>query len=192
MEKNLDTTSDEQLWALVKESNRLAFNELFNRYWKKLYSFTYGTFRNHELSEDAIQEVFTSLWDKRGDLEIRNVKAYLYQAVRFQLAANIRKVQFSELHIATIDKIRYVMDVEEKINYEELHQKLQQILDELPDRCREIFYMSRFQHFSNQEIADKLNISKRTVENQLSRALQKISTSIETTFICFLLFFQLL
>ena len=107
------------------------------------------------------------------------------------MAGNIRKVQFSELHISTIDKLQYIMDVEEKINYQELQQKLQMILDELPDRCREIFYLSRFQNLTNQEIADRLLISKRTVENQISRALQKISASIEVTTICVSLLFLL-
>ncbi|MBT28862.1 MAG: RNA polymerase sigma-70 factor [Thalassobius sp.] len=185
--KDYHNSSDQDLFDEIKRGDQQAFNELFNRYWKSLYAFSFSTFQDSNLSEDATQEVFTSLWEKRQKLIIQNIRAYLFQAVKFQIAANIRKSRFTDLHIKTIDKINYIRDVEEQMNYQELDKKLENTLQELPERCREIFYMSRFEHLSNQEIADKLNISKRTVENQISRALQKVSSSIETSYFIFLL-----
>lgn len=185
--KSDNSYSDDKLIELIKTGNNLAFNQLFNRYWKSLYAYSFKVFKDHNLSEDAIQEVFGRLWEKRETVEIKNVKAYLFQAVKFQIAANIRRVRFTELHLQVLDKLNYVRDVEDRINYQELNNRLENALEELPDRCREIFHMSRFQNMSNQEIADRLNISKRTVENQISRGLQKLSQSLETAHLLIIL-----
>lgn len=187
LSKSADNYSDDRLLELIRSGNNLAFNRLFDRYWKSLYAYSYKIFKDHDLSEDAIQEVFASLWEKRETLNIKNVKAYLFQAVKFRIAANIRRVRFTELHLQVLDKLNYVRDVEDRINYQELNTRIENALKVLPDRCREIFYMSRFRNMSNQEIADQLNISKRTVENQISRGLQQLSQSLEIAPSCLIL-----
>jgi len=183
----LNNLEDKALIQLIQEGNRRAFDQLFNRHWQGLYAYAYGAFHNHEMAEDAIQEVFVSLWERRSYIDIRNTKSFLYQAVKFQIAAQLRKVKFDELEIPALDSLNYVHDVEEKMDYQELSERLEKLVAQLPDRCREIFYMSRFENLSNQQIAEKLNISVRTVENQISNGMRYIGRHLDTQYLSWFL-----
>lgn len=178
----MEQREDEDLLVRLKDGEVSAFNALFKKYWKELYRFSYRIYKDSELSEDAIQDVFASLWEKRTSNEIRNAKAWLYQAVRYRIASNFQKVKFSELHQDVLDTLGNTNDVEEQLYYKETVQLLNSSVKELPTRCREVFYMSRFDNLTNQEISDQLHISKRTVENQISIAMRKLAGIITSMF----------
>jgi RNA polymerase sigma-70 factor (family 1) len=179
----MEHRNDDELLVGLKQGDISAFNALFKKYWKELYRFLYSNYRNSELSEDAIQDVFASLWEKRESIEIRNVKAWLYQAVRYRIASNFQKIKLTELHHDVADSLNHVNDVEDQLNYKETVLHIKSSIKELPTRCREIFYMSRFKNLSNHEISTQLNISKRTVENQISLAMRKLAGIITSIFV---------
>ncbi|UCS92109.1 RNA polymerase sigma-70 factor [Echinicola marina] len=164
--------------AAMKEGSWEAFEHLYNKYWEKLFKLSVRVTGDEELSKDFVQEIFLDLWNRRQSLSIKNPYAYLYQATKYRFVEHIRRQDLQKKFIAHFNEVLHLSnDVEEKIYFEELHHQIDSRLVELPSRCREIFTLSRYQHLSNQEIANRLGISKSTVENQLNKALNHLRKS---------------
>jgi RNA polymerase sigma-70 factor (family 1) len=176
MTKNSFT--DDELWKSVVMDSSQAFATLYNRYWKKLYQTTLYYLKDTDTAEQVLQDVFVVLWKKRAQLKIDNFKAYIYITARYHVfthlrAAKLDPVEYIEHYTENLEQADYNI-AEEKLNYNDLMVQLEQNLKKLPKRCREIFWMSRIENLSNEEIALKLGISKRTVENQITQALSHL------------------
>jgi len=165
--------------VLIKENKERAFQELFNRFWEKLYVSALKTLRNEDTSKDVVQDVFVELWDKRMFLEIRKVESYLYQAVRFKALMQLRKQKLTEIHHQILNNIPYANTTTDIIDFHETRNILTRGMTNLPSKCKEIFYLSRVQQLTNKQIADKLNLSVRTVETHISNALKKLRLMVE-------------
>ncbi|WP_215223910.1 RNA polymerase sigma-70 factor [Echinicola shivajiensis] len=162
----------------IKEGSWEAFENLYNKYWEKLFQLSVSATGDEELSKDFVQEIFLDLWSRRESLSIKNPYSYLYQATKYRFIEHIRKQNLQRKFIDQFNEAHHQSnDVEEKIYLKELHHQIDHRLTELPSRCREIFTLSRYQHLSNQEIANQLGISKSTVENQLNKALNHLRKS---------------
>lgn len=172
--------SDEQLFSLVKAGNHLAFQTIYNKYWLNLFGNTYNILQDKALSEDVLHEVFTDIWLRRDVLEIQHLKGYLYKAVRNNALLKIKKERLESINNIVTDHLTILPEVELDLNQDDLKLIIDQAIDELPVRCKEIFYMSRYQHYSIAEIASHYNISNRTVENQIYRALKHLRSVLET------------
>lgn len=169
--------SDIQLWAAVKTNDELAFNELFKRYWVRLYKTANQYLKDGEASEEVVHDVFLNIWNRRAELEISSFPNFLLTAVRYQVYNRMRSAKSPVIYEADHSAFTAIADtnqVEYKIEEEELYRIMYDHLEELPKRCREIFCMSRIDQLSNEEIAGRLGISKRTVENQLTVALRHL------------------
>lgn len=131
------------------------------------------------ICDDILQDIFVSLWDRRGQLEISNLKAYLYRATKLQclncLQRENRLEQFTERAISG----QRDNSVEDWIGYMELNEAVRGSVEKLPIKCREVYELSRNQELSNAEIAGKLGLSIQTVKNQLSKALKQIRLSLD-------------
>lgn len=169
--------SDLDLWAAVKTDDEQAFNALFKRYWVKLYHTAYGLLKDREAAEEVVHDVFLNLWDRRRGLEISLFPNFMLSAVRYQIYNRMRAArapllyQAEELLQAGLSEPNRG---ESRIEEEELYQLMYNYLSDLPKRCQEIFCMSRMDQLSNEEIASRLGISRRTVENQLTTALKHL------------------
>lgn len=181
METRGPSVPDEK--TLVKQlskGNMLAFNALFHRYGIKLYYFAYGYLKSKEESEEMVQEVFTIVWERRKDLrEDLSFKSYL-----FTISYNIIKKHFrARTYLSEYykDIAGEIVDTQtsQKVIYNSLYQFLNEIVNKLPNRRKEIFIKSRFEGLNIKEISDKLGISHKTVENQLTDALKFIRSKIE-------------
>ncbi|UZR96724.1 RNA polymerase sigma factor [Chondrinema litorale] len=177
--KSYKEITDTELIFRFSSNDQQAFNEIFNRYWKLLYKYTFNILNDNALTEDCLQEVFTNVWVRRNELEINNLKNYLFSSVRFRAISRIRQAKFTSFNEEIIDSL--VVDEEILYEVEELEETIKAAADQLTDRCKEIFLRSRFQHQSNKEIAESLNISIRTVENQLSIALKHIRNVLQNS-----------
>lgn len=169
--------SDIQLWAAVKTNDELAFNELFKRYWVRLYKTANQYLKDGEASEEVVHDVFLNIWNRREELEISSVPNFLLTAVRYQVYNRLRSAKSPVIYEADHSAFASITDTnqaEDKIEEEELYRVMYDYLEELPKRCREIFCMSRIDQLSNDEIAARLGISKRTVENQITVALKHL------------------
>lgn len=180
--------------SLVKEltdGNILAFNTLFRKYGSRLYRFANGYFKSKEESEELVQEVFTRIWEKRSELkEELSFKSYLFtiafNIIRQHFKTKLRLSEYLKKEVNDLD-----LQTTDKVSYDSLNQYISKLVDQLPDRRREIFVMSRFRGLSIKEIAAELNISHKTVENQLTAALKFLRTNLNKEGISAILFFAL-
>lgn len=181
MESKSSSGPDEK--TLVKQlskGNLLAFNALFKIYGIKLYHFAYRYLKSKEESEELVQEVFTIVWERRKDLKHDlSFKSYL-----FTISYNIIKKHFRARTYLT-DYYKEITGnntdtvTSQKVIYNSFLQFLNEIVNKLPKRRKEIFIKSRYEGLSIKEISDKLGISHKTVENQLTDALKYIRSKIE-------------
>lgn len=161
---------------LLKEGDQKAFKCLYCSYAKPLKAFIQYLIQNPEDSEDLMLDIFTSLWENRGHLNIQtSVKAYLFQAARNKVASYFRsKKEYAYLERMPDFDIAAQDDVFSLLEVQDLSNQLEEVVSLLPKRCREIFTKSRYELLSYKEIAEDMNISEKTVENQINIALKKI------------------
>jgi RNA polymerase sigma-70 factor (family 1) len=169
--------TDVELFAAVKLNDEKAFNMLFDRYWIIVYKKAFLHLRNPEICAEIVNDVFIAIWHKRHVLQIITFKNYLTAAVRYRIYNHIRNVKHSPLtYLENYDSVDYVITAdnegEQNLSFVDMMNSLQSALNKLPVRCKEIFILSKIDQLSNTEIADKLDISKRSVENQISSAIK--------------------
>ncbi|HBH85902.1 MAG TPA: RNA polymerase sigma-70 factor [Bacteroidales bacterium] len=163
----------------LARGNLLAFNTLFKEYGNRLYRFALGYLKSESEAEDVVQEVFTIIWEKRASLkEDLSFRSYL-----FTIAFNIIRKHFrTKAYLAEYFKARNVIEQDlqtlNEITYRSLNQYIAKLIDQLPERRREIFIKSRFEGKSIKEIAEELKISHKTVENHITDVLRFIRKNI--------------
>ncbi len=171
-----DTYEDTALLKLIASGDRKAFTVLFHRHWEDLFRSAFFISRDREMSMDIIQEVFVWLWENREKWTITNTHSYLQAAVKYKIANEIRK---GKLRAVAFENWKEKANTEQfsinrDLEVQELRRVIRDFTGQLPPRCQEIFRLSRFEHLSNREIADRLNISEKTVENQITIALGRL------------------
>ena len=152
-----------------------AFDELVRTHYGRLCTFAYRFARSRDAAEDVVQEVFTRLWQQREQFDVRDPLPYLYQAVRNRLVTSRRHELVRERWRADVDhEDRHARDAASAVELADLRRAVARAIDALPERCRLIFTMSREQDLSYAEIARLLDISVKTVETQMGRALKAL------------------
>ena len=178
MNEQLINISEERLIDLLMKNDRSAFTEIYNRYWKKLFIYAFKIFEDELICEDIIQEVFLDLWIKAGKTEIRNIERYLFQSVKYKASNAISRLKFNIDHEKILKELPYNNYIELQIDEKETNEKINNAIESLPDKCREVFQLSRNENLSNKEISEKLGISVRTVEKHITNALQILRKSL--------------
>ncbi|MEO3407711.1 RNA polymerase sigma-70 factor [Mucilaginibacter sp. CAU 1740] len=168
--------TDNELWAAVASDSSRAFVVLYNRYWHKLYQSAKKYLKDDTAAEEIVHDVFVALWQKRHTSNIIDFQKYILVTTRYHVYKRMRalateKVEYRE-ELPEYPALAAVNEVDIKLGYEDLQTELGNVLKQLPRRCQEIFWMSRVENLSNDEIAERLHISKRTVENQITIALK--------------------
>lgn len=167
--------TDNELLAQLREGNAHAFTEIYNQNWKFLYNNAYRILRHRDDAKDICQQLFTWLWENRDTVMIRSsFRAYLYTAAKYKIANYIRDGRVRSNLFEGLEDIDVEGSENLHLEVKELQHLISQLVNDLPPRCREIFVMSREQQMSHQEIADTLDLSVRTVDEQISRALKKL------------------
>nr|WP_233165888.1 RNA polymerase sigma-70 factor [Pedobacter sp. ASV12] len=152
-----------------------AFEQLFKTHYKALHAYAHLILKDLDMAEEVVQQLFLKFWEKRELLQVgTSMKAYLYKCV-YNDSLNFLKHEKVKLkyHDYTLHTADHLSDsASAKIELGELEIKLREALNELPEQCRTIFQLSRFEELKYREIAEKLNISIKTVENQMGKALR--------------------
>jgi RNA polymerase sigma-70 factor (family 1) len=167
---------------IARFEDQSAYRELFITLYPSLYHFTNGFLRSKESAEEIVSDVFIRIWQKRAELEtIRHLKVYCFVAAR-NLSLNLLEKQKSESTVGLDDfetelKSSY-SDPEQMMITEEMMKRIHKAIGDLPLKCRMIFNLIKEDGFKYQETAEIMNISVKTVENQLAIALKKIGKSI--------------
>jgi RNA polymerase sigma-70 factor (ECF subfamily) len=176
-------TTDEHLFNKIKEDDEKAFDLLFRKYYTQLCRFAFTYLKDKDQSEEMVQEVFITIWNNRKKITINtSLSSYLYRAVKNHSLNYIKKnsrQQFVKIeNISEPDIIEDVVTDEKK--FAELEKKYKEALEFLPAKCKEIFLMSRNHHLKYKEIAEKLDISIKTVEAQMSIAFKKLREELKS------------
>ena len=171
--------SDCELLLMFKSGDRMAFNALFDRHWQSLFHVARKVLEDEDLAKDAIQEAFAALYQNAKEKQIEHVRPYLYQAVKYQCFMQLRSGKISEKHLSRLRTVSSANYVEEYMDAMELEVLLGNRIQSLPEKCREVFYLSRYELLPNKKIAEQLNISQKTVEHQLTKALKALRHSID-------------
>lgn len=179
----LSSQSDAELWILILNDDYRAFTALFHRHWLRLYRTALKYIKDEEACEEVVHDLFLNIWKRKAHLNIENFDSYLKAATRYQVYAYLKVHKASPVlyreDYALEGKAFEFNSGYERMMYNDLEGELNQQMRLLPNRCQEIFVLSRIQQLSNLEIAEKLGVSKRTVENQLTHALRFIRGSIK-------------
>jgi len=178
----IETVSDLELIGLIRASNHLAFAELYQRYKIILYLHVKKMLNNEDETQDVLQEVFTNLWINRLELTIStSVKSYLYTTVRNKVFNILAHRKFEINYLDSLQRLIEAgeFSTDEAIREKELIQLIEHAIANLPTKMREVFELSRKHHLSYKEIAEKLNISDKTVKKQISNAIKILRLDIK-------------
>ena len=182
---------NEAITTLLSQRDETAFEQVFKTHFKRLHAYAFTILRDEVEAEEMVQQVFFKIWERNENLSLSgSVSAYLYRAVHNESLNHIKhqKVRSNhQLHIAYSMK-NEVEHPAKKILMGEMEKKIHLALNELPEQCRTIFQMSRFDELKYREIADKLGISVKTVENQMGKALKLLRVKLADFLIFILLF----
>lgn len=168
--------SDEsEIWSLISGGDEKAFERLFRQYYRPLCSYACTLVKDKDEAEEVVQTVFYNLWKKRESLNIDGaVKPYLYRAAHNDSLNRLKhqkvKRDYAGDYIKTADSNS--ADASGGLQAKELNHRIHQAIDSLPEQCGQVFRLSRFGHLKYSEIADKLDISVKTVENHMGKALR--------------------
>jgi RNA polymerase sigma-70 factor, ECF subfamily len=174
----------------LKTRNKVVFDFIFHYYYSGLCAYCERITGKQEVAEDIVQELFVTLWLKHEQIRITSsLKNYLFTSVKNR-SLDYLKREKRRLH--NLEHIAEGQELPENLSSlwfaeAELQAVVEKSLEKLPPRCREIFELSRFQGLKNQEIADKLGLSKRTVELQVSNALKQLRIDLKDYLPLFLL-----
>lgn len=152
-----------------------AFGLIYQKFWPSLYNAAYKRLRDKDLCKDVVQNVFTDLWQRRTQVDIKNLAAYLHTAVRFQVyTISVKQPATTELFNALEEILISPFGSDENIINEELRRIVDSWIRALPEKRRKIFILHYYEELSTNDIAVRLNISQKTVQNQLNTATSYI------------------
>ncbi|PUZ27214.1 RNA polymerase sigma-70 factor, ECF subfamily [Chitinophaga costaii] len=186
----LEQQSDHFLLHLVKHDNERAFIVIYDRYKEIIFNAVFSILKEKSAALDVLQDIFCWLWEHRKDIEIDSLKHYLLAAGRFKALNNIKKtkayIDYALLQENTWENLNTSYESPEKVLLnKELLAFMNDAINVLPPKCRRIFLLRRMYGFSVKQIADELQLSIKTVENQVTVALRRL----RETFGAFKIFF---
>ncbi len=178
--KTYEGYADADLQQLLYQGDEDAFSHIYDRYWDKLLAIAYFHLRDQETAKEIVQDVFLSLWNRRLSVKLHTLENYLATATKYALYAFLlkekrRKAILSRLRL----REEIIFDVDEKINARFLAGHINDILDTLPSKCRLVFVKSRGLGLANEAIAEDPDISVKTVEAHITKALKTLRFSLK-------------
>ena len=173
---------DTDLAHRIKHGEKDAYQELFERYAPKIYGFSISYLNNKQDAEGLVQDVFLKIWEKRETLDsTQNIKAYIFKIAVNSIYDFIRRKNI-ETAFHDFAKVNYSSKSNstwDTVIYEEMQTTLDDLILRMPEQRRKVFYLSKKKGLSNDEIAQKMELSKRTVENQLYRAIGYLKVNLK-------------
>lgn len=181
MERYKEKTEHELL-AGLQEGNYLAFSEIHRRYAPLLFRHAVAIVNDAETAQDAIQDVFVTLWEKRQELSVRTtLSGYIYAMTRNSVLAYIRKTRYIDKYLEVLHREMEAEPPADNLLIEkELARKIEDEIGRLPPKMREIFQLSRHGNHSYQQISQKTGVTSHTVRKQISNALKILRTKLSS------------
>jgi RNA polymerase sigma-70 factor, ECF subfamily len=172
---------DSDILLAIRQGNERVYEGVFRKHYQALCNYACGILKDMDDAEEVVQSIFLKFWEQREGIEISvSLKSYLYRAVHNTCLNRLKHLKIQETYRQyagdylenTFDSATDVMDKNE------LENRIAEAIDKLPEQCKLIFKMSRFEELKYQEIADKLGLSVKTIENQIGKALKIMRTEL--------------
>jgi RNA polymerase sigma-70 factor (family 1) len=172
-----DQDSDALLLLQLQQGNTLAFDALYAKHWEKAYASAYKRLKDEDQAKDVVQEIFINIWTNR-ECQIENLPAYLHVAVRNKVFKIAEKQKITQPFLEFVDQLPSAyMHADADILWKEFKKAYEDLLDTLPPK-RQIIFRMRFQEdLTTTEIAEQLGLSRKTVQNQLGKAIEQLRIS---------------
>ena len=177
---------DEELLLLLNKSDKDAFTEIYNRYWAELFGIAYNRLQQAVTAEDVVHDVFLSLWKNRSAQNILQLENYLATATKYCVLAKIKKLHQQKSFSNRIQNTIQQPQLEESLDYKRVLEIIKTEVERLPEKCKLIFKSSREDGKPVKQIAAELNLSPKTVENQITKALKQLRLATKTVLQSFL------
>lgn len=165
---------DKEVIHQFRSGNEDAFEQIFHAYYKALVHYAKTILKDMDDSEDIVQQVFVSVWEKRLNIEVHtSLKAILYKSVYNACLNRLKQQQVRNGYAKEVIQLHNEQGItQDSVQQKELQHKIEAAINMMPEQCAKIFKMSRFEQMKYQEIADALNLSVKTIENQMGKALK--------------------
>lgn len=183
----MNKEEDHILFQKIGQSDKKAFETLFRRYYPNLCLYASQMLKNRSEAEEIVQSLFVRLWEKRKVTNIdSSVKSYLFRAVKNLCLNQIKHDQVKSEYSLNYLKEKETTALEDDfLAREELLRKIEESLESLPEKRREIFRLSREEGLKYKEIAERLNISVKTVETQMGLAIKNLKEKLKNFLLIF-------
>jgi RNA polymerase sigma-70 factor (ECF subfamily) len=173
--------SDKVLLQLLSTSDEQAFRVIYERYWRELYLSVYQRIKISEVAEEIVQDVFVSLWQKREQSKIEQLRAYLFTAVKYRLIKYIEANVVRQKYVDHTKRQLVEEDYsgEQAFSLHELMKAIEDVIHKMPAKTERVFRLSRFEQCSVREIALSLNLTEKAVEYHITKSLKLLRTSLK-------------
>jgi len=172
-----------QLLDRLGSDDPQAFEAIYKRYWKRLYDFAYTKTHDADTAAEVVQELFVALWERRRSLQISHLQSYLFTSVRNRVIDHFKDKAFTPL-----DSVDPLSEPDYPLFHDELEQAMQQAVEQLPEKTRKIFVLSRFEGNTVKQIASLLAMPERTVEYHITQAMRTLKTLLKDFIVLMLAF----
>lgn len=174
-----DELSDDELTTLLKTGDESAFEEIYNRYWDKMFYIAHRIVKSSEIAEEITQDVFLLLWTKRETLNIVSLKQYLAAMLRYEVYRSLAKIKKQEVYVNEIRNTStpFVL-IEKDIENKLLLEIITTLTNRLSEKCRLVFQYNKLEDRSLADICEELQISPKTAEAHLTKALKVVRASL--------------
>lgn len=164
----------------IKLSDESALKTLYDRLWEPMFTIAFAILQDKETAKDTLQEVWINIWQRRNAIENSNIEGYIVQAVRL---TSFKKLRDSKSSVGISEFLETLKSSDNDTILESLYVKDTKIqidnsIGRLPEKCRQVFVLSRYAGLNNSEISKKLGISKRTVETHVSNAIRRVKSDL--------------
>lgn len=184
--KVMNTDNEEIHIEKIQNDDKIEFERMFKLYYSRLCLYALKIVSDKDIAEEIVQDLFCNFWEKRKKIQLKtNIKSYLYTATYNNSLMYLRKIKTAykyKLFVKHRSEKSIPSDTYAKEN--EINIIIQETLDSLPDRCKEVFTLSRFEGLKYKEISDKLSVSVKTVEANMSKALRIFRINLADYIVC--------
>lgn len=181
--------SDDELLIFLRQGEPWAFEEIFLRHWHKLYLIAYSKIGSHAEAEEIVQNIFSSLWEKRKTLIIANLAGYLHMAVRNRIINQIRgKITHRRFWEYYRQFIPVTKETEDTVMFDDLSDAVEVAVNRLPEKSRQVFRLNRLEGKSVTEIANLLKLSEKAIEYHLTKSIKQLRVHLKDFILIALIF----
>ncbi|MBS2099382.1 RNA polymerase sigma factor [Carboxylicivirga linearis] len=183
--------NDIDLIDQLKNDNSIAFDSIFNKYSNRLYAFSLRYLKSESEAEELVHNVFVKVWEKRKTIKKEaSIKAFLFTVAYNDILKHFRKQNYHQLYLSNIVE-NNSNELSERLEYASILEYIDELIDQLPERKKQIFLKSRMEGKSAKEIAEELNLSPGTIDNIVSETIKFIKERVNKESIALLLFIAL-